>query len=286
MIYVHGRSKNFNKKNIHPKKENIKKQKQIRNPGKVSIPWIKFTLVSSCFTPLPKARVFIVVKLQGTVSLDGNHTVSTSPSHLETLAKPFRLSPKTHGNSQSWSSEECQRFCPHTLGRWAPRLPLSPPTKKEIPKQKLLVKGPGAHLPGGPVGKILENGIWLSWLIFSKGVLVGKSHQLGWGDFYGAKKGGENIFPLLKGSFLFTRVFMEVIVTVYIVSWRLFHIFRGGFFKTYKNVGVSYNPFTKYQQDIPVHFGKLHILKLKKWFTGNWKGKSSEPKLHDFGSKC
>ena len=29
-------------------------------------------------------------------------------------------------------------------------------TKKEIPKQKLLVKHPGAHLPGGPVGGILD----------------------------------------------------------------------------------------------------------------------------------
>ena len=35
------------------------------------------------------------------------------------------------------------------------------PTKKEIPKHKLLVKFPGAHLPGGPVGEIL--GITIRW---------------------------------------------------------------------------------------------------------------------------
>ena len=35
--------------------------------------------------------------------------------------------------------------------------PFHPHNSKEIPKQKLLVKGPGAHLPGGPVGEILDS---------------------------------------------------------------------------------------------------------------------------------
>ena len=47
-------------------------------------------------------------------------------------------------------------FCPHgPLGRWAPRLPLSPPQRKDIPKQKLLVKG-RCGIFQGYVGEILD----------------------------------------------------------------------------------------------------------------------------------
>ena len=49
-----------------------------------------------------------------------------------------------------------------------PRLPLSPPQRKKI-LHKVLVKHLGAHLPGGPVGEILDlstfrnsNGIWFN----------------------------------------------------------------------------------------------------------------------------
>ncbi len=44
------------------------------------------------------------------------------------------------------------------LPTWGPQTsPFHPQKVVEIPKQKLLVKRLGAHLPGGPVGEILDN---------------------------------------------------------------------------------------------------------------------------------
>ena len=41
-------------------------------------------------------------------------------------------------------------------GKMGPQTSPNPHHSKEIPKHQLLVKRPGAHLPGGSVGEILE----------------------------------------------------------------------------------------------------------------------------------
>ena len=51
---------------------------------------------------------------------------------------------------QEW--QKTQWFCPQGPWEDTPNFPFHPHNSKGIPKHKLLVKHPGAHLPGGPCG--------------------------------------------------------------------------------------------------------------------------------------
>ena len=90
--------------------------------------------------------------------------------------------------SQLLSGEDCLYTCvcmfiSMILPTHPGKLPQSP-TQKEIPNHKLLVKLMGAHLPGGPVGEILDYTMYIactgSWFLppFHQQLIEGKEGDL------------------------------------------------------------------------------------------------------------